>query len=207
MTAEYVKCSGCKNLRHETDEYEIYKGVRRKTCLKCKEKRCLKRKEKPKKTNILDAMEKLPPELINEISEWINPTSYYLKELQEKQKNLPIWYPFKGQPGICLADNTLFTITRQNSFKYGAQYAHKMMQNYMLYGDKMISRNYYNERKMGLKFPHRKVFIDSQYRRNSLLLRYARSVNFYIIPDKKNKILCTYQDMKNYGHHTRKVYT
>ena len=34
----YIKCSGCKCLRGE-DEYEIYKGTRRKSCLKCKEKR------------------------------------------------------------------------------------------------------------------------------------------------------------------------
>jgi hypothetical protein len=39
MEPEYIKCSGCKCLRHIVDEYEIYKGTRRKNCLKCKEKR------------------------------------------------------------------------------------------------------------------------------------------------------------------------
>ena len=39
MATEYVKCSGCKCLRHITDEYEVYKGTRRKTCLTCKENR------------------------------------------------------------------------------------------------------------------------------------------------------------------------
>ena len=39
MAAEYAKCSGCKCLRHIVDEYEVYKGTRRKTCLKCKESR------------------------------------------------------------------------------------------------------------------------------------------------------------------------
>ena len=43
----YIKCSGCYCLRGE-DEYEIYKGIRRKTCLKCKEKR-KKAKEHQKK--------------------------------------------------------------------------------------------------------------------------------------------------------------
>jgi hypothetical protein len=44
MAAEYAKCSGCKCLRHITDEYEVYKGTRRKTCLKCKESRNKNRK-------------------------------------------------------------------------------------------------------------------------------------------------------------------
>jgi hypothetical protein len=39
MEPEYIKCSGCKCLRHSVDEFEIYKGTRRKNCLKCKEKR------------------------------------------------------------------------------------------------------------------------------------------------------------------------
>ena len=39
MATEYIKCTACKCLRHITDEYEVYKGTRRKTCLKCKEKR------------------------------------------------------------------------------------------------------------------------------------------------------------------------
>lgn len=38
----YIKCSGCNCLRAE-DEYEVYKGTRRKNCLKCKEKRAKKR--------------------------------------------------------------------------------------------------------------------------------------------------------------------
>jgi len=39
MATEYAKCSGCKCLRHITDEYGVYKGTRRKTCLTCKENR------------------------------------------------------------------------------------------------------------------------------------------------------------------------
>jgi hypothetical protein len=39
MATEYIKCTACKCLRHITEEYEVYKGTRRKTCLKCKEKR------------------------------------------------------------------------------------------------------------------------------------------------------------------------
>jgi hypothetical protein len=39
MDTEYVKCTACKCLRHIVDEYEVYKGTRRKTCVKCKEKR------------------------------------------------------------------------------------------------------------------------------------------------------------------------
>ena len=35
---QYLKCNGCKCLRAE-DEYEMYKGTRRKTCLKCKANR------------------------------------------------------------------------------------------------------------------------------------------------------------------------
>jgi hypothetical protein len=50
MASEYVKCSGCKCLRHITDEYEVYKGMRRKNCKKCKEKRnkykCIHGKQK-----------------------------------------------------------------------------------------------------------------------------------------------------------------
>ena len=33
----YIKCTGCKCLRNEKDEFEIYKGTRRKTCNICKE--------------------------------------------------------------------------------------------------------------------------------------------------------------------------
>lgn len=38
METQYIKCSGCRCLRSE-DEYEIYKGTRRKSCLICKENR------------------------------------------------------------------------------------------------------------------------------------------------------------------------
>ena len=43
---EYIKCNGCKILRLQS-HYEIYKGVRRKTCLTCKENR-KKHKQKNK---------------------------------------------------------------------------------------------------------------------------------------------------------------
>jgi hypothetical protein len=36
--SEWFKCSGCRCIRNIT-EYEIYKGQRRKTCIKCGEKR------------------------------------------------------------------------------------------------------------------------------------------------------------------------
>lgn len=39
METEYIKCPSCKCQRHITDEFEVYKGQRRKTCLKCKENR------------------------------------------------------------------------------------------------------------------------------------------------------------------------
>ena len=48
----YVRCAGCKCLRNEKDEFEIYKGNRRKTCIICKENRkkykCIH--DKPKAT-------------------------------------------------------------------------------------------------------------------------------------------------------------
>ena len=43
---EYIKCSGCKCRRHK-DEFELYKGQRRKCCLSCKAKRD-RRKEQQK---------------------------------------------------------------------------------------------------------------------------------------------------------------
>jgi hypothetical protein len=43
---QYIKCKGCSCIRAE-DEYEIYKGSRRKTCLKCKANR-VKNKDKEK---------------------------------------------------------------------------------------------------------------------------------------------------------------
>ena len=46
METQYIKCSGCRCLRAE-DEYEIYKGTRRKSCLKCKANR-IKYQEKSK---------------------------------------------------------------------------------------------------------------------------------------------------------------
>ena len=48
MTTEiqYFKCSGCKCKRAE-NEYEIYKGTRRKTCSICKEKRKKNKKVEP----------------------------------------------------------------------------------------------------------------------------------------------------------------
>ena len=36
---KYIKCSGCRCLRNETEEFEMYKGNRRKTCIICKENR------------------------------------------------------------------------------------------------------------------------------------------------------------------------
>ena len=49
---EYVKCSGCRCMRHIVKDFEIYKGTRRKTCLVCKENRkknkCPHGKEKKK---------------------------------------------------------------------------------------------------------------------------------------------------------------
>ncbi len=44
----FVKCPRCKCIRDET-EYDVYKGTRRKTCLKCKEI-TKKQREKVKKT-------------------------------------------------------------------------------------------------------------------------------------------------------------
>jgi len=35
----YVRCSGCKCLRNEKDEFEIYEVTRRKTCIICKDNR------------------------------------------------------------------------------------------------------------------------------------------------------------------------
>ena len=37
--ATYIKCSGCKCLRNEATEYEVYKGKRRITCIICKANR------------------------------------------------------------------------------------------------------------------------------------------------------------------------
>ena len=36
---EYIKCNGCNCFREEKEEYENYKGNRRKTCIICKENR------------------------------------------------------------------------------------------------------------------------------------------------------------------------
>lgn len=36
---EYIKCGGCKTLRNINDDFEIYKGKRRKTCKECKKRR------------------------------------------------------------------------------------------------------------------------------------------------------------------------
>jgi hypothetical protein len=38
METEYIKCNGCKCKRH-INEYEVYKGERRKSCIICKENR------------------------------------------------------------------------------------------------------------------------------------------------------------------------
>ena len=38
METEYIKCKGCKCKRH-INEYEVYKGERRKSCIICKENR------------------------------------------------------------------------------------------------------------------------------------------------------------------------
>jgi hypothetical protein len=38
METEYIKCNGCKCKRH-ISEYEIYKGVMRKSCIMCKTNR------------------------------------------------------------------------------------------------------------------------------------------------------------------------
>ena len=46
METQYIKCSGCRCLRAE-EEYEMYKGTRRKSCLKCKANR-IKYQEKSK---------------------------------------------------------------------------------------------------------------------------------------------------------------
>ena len=35
----YIKCTGCRCLRNEKDEFETYKGSRRKTCISCKDNR------------------------------------------------------------------------------------------------------------------------------------------------------------------------
>jgi len=35
----YIKCTGCRCLRNEKDEFEIYKGSRRRTCISCKDNR------------------------------------------------------------------------------------------------------------------------------------------------------------------------
>ena len=42
---EYIKCSGCKCQRHIVNDFEIYKGKRRKTCLSCKTNRAKQRKK------------------------------------------------------------------------------------------------------------------------------------------------------------------
>ena len=44
----FIKCPRCRCMRDET-EYDVYKGTRRKTCLKCKEI-TKKQREKSKKT-------------------------------------------------------------------------------------------------------------------------------------------------------------
>ena len=47
MTDQFAKCSGCRCLRNINTEFEIYKGKRRKTCLKCKANRKKKKKKCP----------------------------------------------------------------------------------------------------------------------------------------------------------------
>eukprot|EP00122_Pirum_gemmata_P009437 Pgem_evm2s8721 len=36
MEVEYMICKGCQCKRHIVDEFLVYKGVRRRTCIKCK---------------------------------------------------------------------------------------------------------------------------------------------------------------------------
>ena len=44
----YLKCSGCKCLRNEATEFEVYKGKRRITCIICKANRMKHNKNKNK---------------------------------------------------------------------------------------------------------------------------------------------------------------
>ena len=61
----FIKCPRCRCMRDET-EYDVYKGTRRKTCLKCKEI-TKKQREKSKKTEQVTNEEPKDNDLTNYI--------------------------------------------------------------------------------------------------------------------------------------------